>query len=216
MDAKYISGKKVKATIGISDQTLRRLADKNKINFIKSVTGKRFYDIDSIISVHNKKTTQKDKIRKKICYCRVSSKKQDNDLQRQIKSMQSKYPDHEVYTDIGSGINWKRKSFSKLLSESYNGIIEEIIIAHQDRLSRFAFGLLENIFKLHGTKLIVLNKSKYQSPEQELSEDLLSIIHIFNCKQMGRRRYKSIEGDNINTNKKNKNISNDSSSEADE
>ncbi len=213
MDAKYISGKKVKATIGISDQTLRRLADKNKINFVKSVTGKRFYDIDSIISVHNRQNNKEDKIRKKICYCRVSSKKQSYDLQRQITSMQTKYPDYQVYTDIGSGINWKRKSFSKLLSESYNGIIEEIVIAHQDRLSRFAFGLLENIFKLHGTKLTVLNKSKYQSPEQELSEDLLSIIQIFNCKQMGRRRYKR---DDIDTDKKDKSISNDSSSETDE
>jgi len=96
--------------------------------------------------------------------------------------MESKYPKHEIYADIGSGINWKRKNFSKLLSESLNGIVTEVVIAHRDRLSRLAFELLENIFKLSGTKLIVLDNTKYQSAEAELSEDLLSIIHIFNCR----------------------------------
>ena len=120
--------------------------------------------------------------------------------------MESKYPDYEIYSDIGSGINRKRPKLSKLLSESFNGIVTEVVVAHRDRLSRFAFELLENFFKLSGTKLIVLDNDKYQSEETELSQDLLSIIHIFNCRQMGKRRYKTtIIND---TNKEDKNISN--------
>lgn len=209
---KYITAKKVNDTIQISDQTLRRLADSGQINSVKTITGKRLYDIDSIVSVNNKRVKGTDQIKKKVCYCRVSSKKQKDDLQRQIDYMRTKYPDHQIYSDIGSGINWNRKDFSKLLSESYNGIITEIVIAHRDRLSRFSFDLLEKIFKLSGTKLVVLDKDKYQSAENELSEDLLSIIHIFNCRQMGKRRYSKSKG-RINTDKEDTNLSNKETTE---
>jgi predicted site-specific integrase-resolvase len=85
-------------------------------------------DIQAIISGHpslNKK--------KKICYCRVSSSKQMDDLERQKAFFRSKFPDHDLVADIGSGINWKRKGFKTLLEQSMQGKISQIVVAHRDR-----------------------------------------------------------------------------------
>ena len=192
-NAEYLSAKQIRIKYGMSAISLRSQANAGKIQFIKSVGGKRFYKITSIFT-----NLPCDKITKlKYAYCRVSSAKQKDDLERQKAFIAEKYPDHTVISDIGSGINWKRLNFSKLLDEAINGKVEEIVIAHRDRLCRFSYELMEKIFKLCGTKLIVLNTGDKEgkSCEQELAEDLLSIIHIFNCKEMGRRRYKTTKKD---------------------
>ena len=73
------------------------------------------------------------------------------------------------------------------------GTIGEIVIAHRDRLSRFGFDLFKLIIQKAGGNIIVLDDEKNKSTEQELAEDLLSIIHIYSCKQMGKRKYKTQE-----------------------
>jgi putative resolvase len=119
----------------------------------------------------------------------VSSKKQLDDLERQINSMVNQFPDHELIKDCGSGINFKRKGLQTLLEQTMSGDVEEIVVAHKDRLCRFGFELIESICNFYGTKLIVLDHEEHRSTEQELSEDILSIVTVFACKQMGRRKY---------------------------
>jgi predicted site-specific integrase-resolvase len=114
-----------------------------------------------------------------------------DDLKRQTDFLKSKYPDHIVVTDVGSGINWKRKGLKTILERSLSGNVEEIVVAHRDRLCRFAFDLLEFIFTTTNTKLVVLEHDSNQSSEQELADDLLSIVHIYSCRKMGQRRYKN-------------------------
>ena len=70
--------------------------------------------------------------------------------------------------------------------------LEEVVVAHRDRLCRFAFKLIQWILEKNQVKLVVLNEG-IQSSEQELAKDLLSIVHIFSCRQMGKRRYKKTE-----------------------
>ncbi len=183
---KYLSSKQVREYYGISDSTLRRLANENKITFTKSPGGKRYYDTTSVFTDSAPKT---DKI--SYIYCRVSSTKQTNDLERQKKFMVDKYPNYTLITDIGSGLNWNRNNFSKILADVINHRVEEVVIAHKDRLCRFNFDLMVKIFNICETKLTILDNgdSQHKSTEQELAEDLLSIIHIFSCKQMGKRRY---------------------------
>ena len=94
--------------------------------------------------------------KKKICYARVSSEKQKEDLDRQCEYLRQKCPDHELIKDIGSGLNWKRKGFTSILERSYQRDIEEVVVTHKDRLCRFAFELVEWIFSKHDTKIVVL------------------------------------------------------------
>ena len=140
---------------------------------------------------------------KKVCYARVSSKKQMDDLDRQKDFFRCNYPNHIVVSDVASGINWKRKGLLSLLESSMRGDISEVVVAHRDRLSRFAFELLEWIFRKNGVELVVLNRNDNQSEEQELSDDVMSIIHVYSCRKNGKRRYK--------TNQKNTSLSNSSS-----
>ena len=125
----------------------------------------------------------------KIIYCRVSSNKQKDDLKRQIEYLQNLYPSHDIISDIGSGINFKRKGIQTILEYALQQNIEEIVVAYKDRLARFGYELLEKTIELSGGKITVINNEKYKSNSEELAEDLLSIIHIFNCRQMGKRRY---------------------------
>ena len=74
------------------------------------------------------------KKKKKIAYCRVSSKKQADDLERQKNFFTTKFPDYELVTDIGSGINWKRKGLKTILESAMSGDISELVVAHRDRL----------------------------------------------------------------------------------
>jgi len=132
-----------------------------------------------------------DDKKKRYIYCRVSSNKQKDDLIRQREFLQRMYPQHDIIEDVGSGINFKRKGIQTILEQSMLGNIEEIVVAYKDRLARFGYELIESIVNQGGGKITIINDEKFKSCEQELAEDLLAIIHIFNCRQMGKRRYGS-------------------------
>lgn len=96
----------------------------------------------------------------------------------------------EWFVDIGSGLNYKRKKFNELFSLVENGKIKKIIIAHKDRLIRFGYEWFEKFCLNHGTEILVINDEKL-SPEQEIVQDLISIIHVFSCRVYGLRKYKN-------------------------
>lgn len=123
-----------------------------------------------------------------VSYIRVSSQKQKDDLDRQRAYMHSRFPDHEIIADIGSGINWKRKGLLSILDRANKGALHEVVVASRDRLCRFAFELIEHVLKQKGVKLTVLDAVD-SSPEEELSDDLMSIVQVFCCRRNGRRRY---------------------------
>jgi predicted site-specific integrase-resolvase len=135
--------------------------------------------------------------KKTICYCRVSSRHQKDDLQRQIASMRERYPSAIIIDDVGSGINWKRKGLQSVIKQVIEEDVGTIVIHHRDRLCRFAYELIEFFFGQFGTSILVLDQETSEPGlDQELSDDLLSIINIFSCKKMGRRRYKTNQGSN--------------------
>lgn len=101
----------------------------------------------------------------------------------------------EVFEDIGSGLNYSRKKWNKLIEDCMLGTVKTIIIAHKDRFIRFGYEWFEQFLKTNGVEIIVVNDVK-ASPEQELVNDLISIIHVFSCRIYGLRKYKKqIEGD---------------------
>jgi putative resolvase len=131
-----------------------------------------------------------DSVDRRVCYCRVSSGKQRDDLARQVSSMQERFPDYEIVTDIdiGSGLNFKRPGMRALLESHVRGDVQEIVVAHRDRLARFGSELFDLVLQVHGGKLLVLDQQSL-SPEDELTRDLLSIIHVFSCRLHGLRKY---------------------------
>ena len=101
----------------------------------------------------------------------------------------------EIFEDIGSGLNYNRKGWNKLIEGCMLGLIKTVIVAHEDRFIRFGFDWFERFLKSNGVEIIVVN-SERTSPEQELVNDLMSIIHVFSHRIYGLRKYKKqIEGD---------------------
>jgi predicted site-specific integrase-resolvase len=191
--ATHIPIRKAAELTGVHPDTLRRWASKNLIKFYITPSGQRFFDKKCLLEF----TSCVSSVEKKenIVYCRVSSKKQENDLSTQVEFLKSEYPDYRVVSDIGSGINWKRKGLQAILELAMQRKLGNLVVAHKDRLSRFAFELIEWIVTTNEGKIIVLDEENNKSSEQDLAEDLLSIVHIYSCKQMGKRRYKRKQSD---------------------
>ena len=103
--------------------------------------------------------------------------------------MREQFPDHKIVTDIASGINFKRKGLLNILDLSNRRLVSEVVVAYRDRLCRFAFELIEWQLQQNGVKLVVLDPGM-ESENSELANDLMSIVHVFNCRMQGKRKYK--------------------------
>jgi predicted site-specific integrase-resolvase len=184
----FISIREAVAITGLCNQTLRKLADQNKIKTYKTMSGQRKFDKKSLQEMCNPSvvvSTNEDNTKQNFIYTRVSSKNQLDDISRQIEFIKTKNTEYNLYTiisDIGSGINFKRKGLSTILECCMKQNIGNIVITHKDRLSRFGFDLIDIIVQKSGGKIIIIDDEKNKSTEQELSEDLLSIVHIYSCK----------------------------------
>jgi len=208
---KYISIREASIITGINAQTLRKLGDENKIKCYKTLSGQRKFDKSYLEKMCNNDDND-DKIdkdtKKNYIYTRVSSKKQSDDLSRQVEFIKNKRPEYTSYisiSDIGSGINFNRKGLTTILDTALQGTLGEVIVAHRDRLCRFGFDLIKLIIEKQGGKITVLDDERNKSSEEELSEDLLSIVHIYSCRQMGKRSYKA-KIENIKNTIKNESI----------
>lgn len=96
----------------------------------------------------------------------------------------------EIFEDIGSGLNYNRKKWNKLIEDCMLGLVQTVIVAHKDRFVRFGYDWFERFLESNGAEIIVVNNDK-SSPEKELVDDLISIIHVFSCRIYGLRKYKS-------------------------
>ena len=189
----YYTPKETCNVLGIHFQTLRNWSLKNQIPFLQTESGRKYYKIEyveNLINNEQKSVKEKTNIKKKICYCRVSSHSQKIELTNQIKYMKSKYKNHEILFDIGSGINFKRKNLNKIINYAINNELEELVISYRDRLCRIGYELIENILlNYSNTNIIILNED-FKSPEEELTNDLIEIVTVFSSKIYGMRSYK--------------------------
>ena len=177
--------KEVCQKLGISYRTLQSYVKKGYIKPVILQSGKwrfREEDVERLMGIVRK--------RKVILYARVSSNKQKDDLINQVKYLEENVKDYDqVITDVGSGLNMKRKGFLKLLRMILNNEVSKVVIAYPDRLVRFGFEIIEEICKAHNCELVVLNKED-KTPEHELIEDLTFIMVLFSEKLQGMRSHK--------------------------
>lgn len=182
--------------LGVHQRTLYQWEEKGKIETIRTPGGKRLYNIEKFLKNkdNNNEKNEDNEIneeRMKIIYIRVSSVSQKDDLERQRKYMQKRYPKHYLVEDIGSGMNLNKRGIRKIIKWAIEGKIEEVVIAYKDRLARFGFELIEDLIKDYSSgRIIVLNKKKETEPEEELVKDMLQIMNIFVAKMNGLRKYK--------------------------
>ena len=190
--SKYYSINEFSKILGVSAQTLRNWDNNGKLHpHHTSSNGYRYYSHEQLNQVMNIILNLNRKI---IGYCRVSSHKQKDDLERQIENMRiyllSQGKPFEIISDIGSGINYKKKGLKQLLKLITQNKVEKVVVLYKDRLLRFGFELIEYIASLYNCEIEIIDTTK-KSEQQELVEDLVQIITVFSCKLQGKRANKT-------------------------
>ena len=188
----HLPSRKAAAILGLHPNTLRSYANKGKIPYYRNAAGQRLYDVDSYLqgNQENNENNGNNQEAETVCYCRVSSHKQKDDLQRQVEFMQEQFPDANIVSDVGGGLNFQRKGLVSLLERLHRGDKLQIVVAHRDRLARFGFELIQWMAEQNGGEILVLDNTDH-SPRQELTEDILAILHTFSCRIHGLRRYRN-------------------------
>jgi predicted site-specific integrase-resolvase len=190
----YLPAAKVHALYAVARTTLRDWAESGKVEALRAGgTGKRLYklaDIERVLGVVHGK--EKEAKRERVCYARVSSQHQRNDLERQVAFLKQHYPGHTVYQDTGSGLSFKRPHFVALLDAVYAGTVAEIVVTDKDRLCRFGADLVQWFLDKAGTKLVVHSDAVERPKDEpdynhELSDDIISIITFFTARSNGQR-----------------------------
>ena len=199
--SKYVGGKEAVKLLGVHQRTLYQWETKGWIETIRTPGNKRLYNVEKFIKEKKCNTDAKcienlndldgmgDKLN--ISYARVSSNAQKEDLERQKELIISKYPNHKIIIDIGSGINFERAGIRKIIKLAISGKINELVIAYKDRLTRFGFDLIEDLIKEYSNgKIIIINKKDDLEPEEELMKDVLQIMNVYVSKMNGLRKYR--------------------------
>lgn len=188
---KYYTINKFAKIIGVTPQTLRNWDRSGRLHpHHTSTNGYRYYSEEQLCAV----TGIQFAPRKVIGYCRVSSRKQKDDLERQVENLRTylyaQGNPFEIITDIGSGINYTKKGLQELIRRIEANQVEKVVVLYKDRLLRFGFELLETIATIHGCKIEIVDTT-WKSEQQELVEDLVQIIKVFSCKLQGKRAHQA-------------------------
>ena len=178
--------------IGVSVKTLQRWDREGILEANRTPTDRRYYTYDQYLQFKGIKT-QND-IRQVVIYARVSTKNQKDDLQNQVSFLRQFCNARGIIVDqcmeeYGSGLNYNRKKWNKLLDEVMEQKIKTIIITHKDRFIRFGYDWFEKFCMKFHTTIVIVNKEELSSQE-ELVQDSVSILHVFSCRLYGLRKYK--------------------------
>ena len=185
---------KVLKLLNITRPTLSRYVKEKIVKYKVQPNGFYDYDEESVYKILNKSIE-----RKNVIYTRVSTQKQKTDLENQKKIVEKYCIENgikisDIYSDIGSGINFDRKEFQRLLDDVVNHKISKIYITYKDRLSRVSFDMIKNLFSNFNCEIVVLNDIEdAQTTEKEIFNEIISLIHCFAMKVYSSRRKKKLK-----------------------
>jgi predicted site-specific integrase-resolvase len=179
----WLRSKEFKKVLGLSNQALYERRKKGSLKF-KIINGVYFYWLEEKIET--------DTSRQNVIYCRVSNTKQKDDLDKQeiiLKeyAISNGYKIDYVFKDIASGMNEDRRDLNELIKLVVENKVNKVFISYKDRLTRFGYNYFEYIFKMFGTEIEVVNLTKEEDFQTELTQDLISIIHHFSMKMYSNR-----------------------------
>ena len=160
----------------------------------RTATNRRVYTVEQIAKHQGLRLTGGQEPERLVAYCRVSSTAQKLDLRNQRRVLDDfcvakGMANVEFIEEVGGGLNFKRKRFLQLMDEIGARQIKTLVLAHKDRLTRFGFEWFEHYARQHGCEVLVLNQERL-SPEQEMVQDLMTIVHCFSSRLYGLRDYK--------------------------
>ncbi len=178
--------------LGVSVKTLQRWDREGILKANRSPTDRRYYTYDQYLQF--KGVTQENDIRDVVIYTRVSTKNQKEDLINQVNFLRTFCNARGIIVDqciedIGSGLNYNRRKWNKLLEQVMENKVKTIVISDKDRFIRFGFDWYERFCKKFNTNIVVVNNETL-SPNEELVQDIISILHTFSCRLYGLRKYK--------------------------
>ena len=185
----WYSSKKIRKILQITSQCLYQMRISGRIE-TKQISDKKYlYKLPDKFIV--------DKSPRIAIYARVSTTKQKKDLDNQLKFLRQYIvsngniiDENLIFFDIASGMNENRKGLNDLISEIILGNIGKVVISNRDRLTRFGFGYLKSLFDRYNCEIIEVNLTEDKTFEQELTNDLIAIIHHFSMKFYGKRKNK--------------------------
>ena len=179
--------------LGVSVKTLQRWDRDGILKANRTPTDRRYYTYDQYLQFKGIQT--ENDIRDTVIYARVSTKNQKYDLQNQVEFLKQFCNAkgiivNQCIEDFGSGLNYNRKKWNKLLDEVMENKIKTIVISNKDRFIRFGYDWFENFCEKFNTKIIIVNNETL-SPNEELVQDIISILQVFSCRLYGLRKYKN-------------------------
>lgn len=178
--------------LNVSVKTLQRWDRDDILKAFRTPTDRRYYTYDQYLEYKGINNIGDEK--KKIIYTRVYTNNQKDDLKNQVKFLldfanAKGIIIDETIEDIGSGLNYNRKKWNKLIEHCMENKIDSIMITHKDRFIRFGYEWFERFLGKYNVKIIVVNNETL-SPNEELVQDIISILHVFSCKIYGMKKYK--------------------------
>lgn len=193
----YVSSKEARDYLHVSAVTLRNWVKMGRMKSKRISNRKFLYDIDSYDPETASLSKEDKDDRKSVIYARVSTYSQTKDLTEQIETIKKYCLCHgvviqDIYKDISSGMNENRSGLNSLITEILDGNIKTVYISFKDRLARFGFDYFVNLFKRFNTEIVILDSNEQTSKtfQQELTDDLIAIIHHFSMKIHSNKRKK--------------------------
>jgi putative resolvase len=173
--------------INRSVSTLQRWDRNGVLTAHRNPQNRRFYTKEQYLNYMGLKPQKKRG--RTIAYTRVTVAGQKVDLNKQIEALEIFCTANGIdvddwYSETGSGLNYERKKFNKLLIDIETGKVSRLVLAHQDRLIRFGYEWIEQFAKRHGCEIIVIDQEQF-SPIEEVTQDILAIDHLFSSRLYG-------------------------------
>ena len=184
------------AALGVAVATLRRWHRQGRLlPALRTLGGHRRYASDAVRVASG---AQIPAAGKTICYARVSSHDQREQLLTQATRLErhchaAGFVNVDVVTDLGSGLNYRKKGLQRVLLEILRGRVSRLVVVTKDRLLRFGSDLLFQIFQFFGVEVVMLDATPGISREQQLTEDLVEILTVFSSRLYGSRSRKNLK-----------------------